>query len=128
MLLERDGELTALRAAVGQGGPGLVVVEGPAGIGKTRLLAEVRRDVEPRVLAARGGELEQGLAFGVVRQLFETAISAAALEGAAREVFEGPASGVAVASWMAGITSGRKSSISCRRTWMRCVPSRFRVR
>jgi DNA-binding CsgD family transcriptional regulator len=97
MLLERDGELTALRAAVGPGGPGLVVVEGPAGIGKTRLLAEGRRDTDLRVLAARGGELEQGLAFGVVRQLFEPAISEPLLEGAAaaaREVFEGPATGV----------------------------------
>ena len=97
MLLERDGELTALRVAVDHGGPGLVVVEGPAGIGKTRLLAEARRDVDLRMLTARGGELEQGLAFGVVRQLFETAISESLLEGAAaaaREVFEGPASGV----------------------------------
>jgi DNA-binding CsgD family transcriptional regulator len=97
MLLERNGELTALRAAVGQRGPGLVVVEGPAGIGKTRLLAEARREVDQRVLAARGGELEQGLTFGVVRQLFETAISEALLEGAAaaaREVFDGPPSGV----------------------------------
>ncbi len=97
MLLERDGELTALRAAAGRGGPGLVVVEGPAGIGKTRLLAEARRDAAARVLAARGGELEQGLAFGVVRQLFETAASGAPLQGAtaaAREVFEGPAAGV----------------------------------
>ena len=79
------------------GSPGLVVFEGPAGIGKTRLLAEARRDVDLRVLTARGGELEQGLAFGVVRQLFETAISESLLEGAAaaaREVFEGPASGV----------------------------------
>ena len=51
-----------------------------------------------RVLGARGGELEQGLAFGVVRQLFEAAVSEPLLEGAAaaaREVFEGPASGVA---------------------------------
>jgi DNA-binding CsgD family transcriptional regulator len=97
MLLERDGELTALRAAVRQRGSRLVVVEGPAGIGKTRLLAEARRDTDLRVLAVRGGELEQGLAFGVVRQLFEAMISEPLLQGAAaaaREVFEGPASDV----------------------------------
>src|SRR4051794_4803376 len=97
MLLERDGELTALRAAVRQRGSRLVVVEGPAGIGKTRLLAEARRDTDLRVLAVRGGELEEGLAFGVVRQLFEAMISEPLLQGAAaaaREVFEGPASDV----------------------------------
>src|SRR3954464_8231196 len=109
MLLERDGELTALRAAVRQRGSTLVVVEGPAGIGKTRLLAEARRDTDLRVLAVRGGGLEQGpafgggggleggLALGVVRQLFEAMISEPLLQGAAaaaREVFEGPASDV----------------------------------
>src|SRR4051812_9512364 len=55
MLLERDGELTALRAAVRQRGSTLVVVEGPAGVGKTRLLAEAPRDTALRGLAARGG-------------------------------------------------------------------------
>ena len=36
MLLERDAELSALRALVGSaadGGAGLLIVEGPAGIG-----------------------------------------------------------------------------------------------
>ncbi|MDA0160817.1 AAA family ATPase [Solirubrobacter ginsenosidimutans] len=104
MLLERDRELSVLRALAGaaaQGDAGLAVVEGPAGIGKTRLLSEARREASAagvRVLSARGGELEQELAFGVVRQLFEATISEPLLEGAAaaaREVFEGPASGVA---------------------------------
>src|SRR3954466_12930537 len=60
MLLERDGELTALRAAVRQRGSTLVVVEGPAGIGKTRLLAEARRETDLRVPAGRGGGVEGG--------------------------------------------------------------------
>ena len=51
-LLEREAELAALEAMLGaaRGGDGrLVVVEGSAGIGKTRLLAEARG------LAERGG-------------------------------------------------------------------------
>src|SRR4051794_5139757 len=103
MLLERDDELSALRTlarAAAGGRAGLLVVEGPAGIGKTLLLREARDavvDAGVRVLGARGGELEQELAFGVVRQLFEAVVSASSLEGAcapAREVFEGPAIGV----------------------------------
>jgi hypothetical protein len=52
----------------------VAVVEGPAGIGKTRLLAEARekaRAVGFTVLAARGSDLERELPFDVVRQLFE---------------------------------------------------------
>jgi hypothetical protein len=43
---ERDRELSALRAlveAAARGDAGLSVVEGPAGIGKTRLLSVARR-------------------------------------------------------------------------------------
>jgi predicted ATPase len=59
MLLERDDELSVQRAFAGaaaQGQTGLIVVEGPAGIGKTRLLAEARREAVgagARVLGAR---------------------------------------------------------------------------
>src|SRR6186997_103652 len=79
-LFERGPELDELaarieRAAAGQGG--LVVVEGPAGIGKSRLLAAARGRAEGslRVLAARGSELEGEFAFGVVRQLFEAELA-----------------------------------------------------
>ena len=77
LLLERDRELAALDAriaAVLAGEAGGVLVEGPAGIGKSRLVAEARRRAAEqgvRVLVARGGELEQEFPFGVVRQLFE---------------------------------------------------------
>src|SRR5215472_15673240 len=77
LLLEREAELATIAralAAASDGSGSLVVVEGPAGIGKTSLLrvacARAReRDVE--LVTARGLALEQDFAFGVVRQLFE---------------------------------------------------------
>lgn len=80
LLLEREGELAELDAAMSlacDGSGRLVLIEGPAGIGKTRLLDETRgraRAAGIEVLAARGGELERGYAFGVVRQLLEPAV------------------------------------------------------
>ena len=80
-LLEREQELAALTALVEDAASGqarLVIVEGPAGIGKTQLLTEARRrapEAGLRVLSARGGELEREYAFGVVRQLFEPALA-----------------------------------------------------
>ncbi|WP_324278206.1 ATP-binding protein [Blastococcus brunescens] len=56
------------------GDPRLLLIEGPAGIGKTRLLTEARRlaaERSVRVLTARGSQLEKTFGFGVVRQLFE---------------------------------------------------------
>ena len=101
-LLERERELSTLRTLTEQaagGGPGLLVIEGPAGIGKTRLVTETRREAARagvNVLAARGGELEQELAFGIVRQLFENAVGGGEpVPDGAREVFERPATGVA---------------------------------
>jgi len=76
-LLERDDELEHVEAALAQARAGrgrIVVVEGPAGIGKTALLAAARTaaaDEGMRVLRARANELERDFVFGVVRQLFE---------------------------------------------------------
>lgn len=76
-LLERDAELAVIDAVVSAaaaGGARVLLLEGPAGIGKTRLLAEARRraaDAGFRPLSARGSELERGFPFGVVRQLLE---------------------------------------------------------
>jgi DNA-binding CsgD family transcriptional regulator len=83
-LLERDQELSALAellAAGGRGSSGLVLIEGTAGIGKSRLIAELREramSLRMRVLAARSSDLEREFPFGVVRQLFEPLLVAPA--------------------------------------------------
>jgi len=80
-LLDRDGELEALaagteRAHEGEGS--VVLVEAPAGGGKSALLAAARARAAAdgvRVLQARGAVLEREFAFGVARQLFEPALA-----------------------------------------------------
>jgi DNA-binding CsgD family transcriptional regulator len=80
-LLERDQELARIESALTgarEGRGTFVVLEGPAGIGKTALLAEARTAAANsgmRVLRSRGSELERDFAFGVVRQLFEPALA-----------------------------------------------------
>jgi DNA-binding CsgD family transcriptional regulator len=80
-LLERAEELAVVDAAIAgtQGGAGkLVVFEGPAGIGKTSLLAEARAraaDSGMTVLSARASELEAAFSFGIVRQLLELTVA-----------------------------------------------------
>jgi AAA ATPase domain len=76
-LLEREMELAYLRGCLEdarQGHGGFIVVTGPAGIGKSALLAAAGRaagELGLGWLKARGGELEAGMAFGVTRQLLE---------------------------------------------------------
>src|SRR5215204_6802554 len=76
-LLDRSKDLARIESALAEARSGrgrLVVVEGPAGIGKTALLAAARTAAADRgmhVLRSRGTELERDFAFGVVRQLFE---------------------------------------------------------
>src|SRR6516164_8286053 len=82
--------MTGARAGRG----GVLLVTGPAGIGKTVLLEAAREragQTGMRVLAGRGGELEGRFSFGVARQLFEPLLAGAApaeeealLAGAAR--------------------------------------------
>ncbi|MGH2892059.1 MAG: AAA family ATPase, partial [Solirubrobacteraceae bacterium] len=125
-LLERERELERARAAmraVGQGAGCVLVIEGAAGIGKSRVLEETRgRAVQLgfRVLSARATELEQGFPYGVVRQLFERLVAEADederqrwLAGAAAlaaEVFTGapapapaPAAGDPAYAWQHGL-------------------------
>jgi DNA-binding CsgD family transcriptional regulator len=100
LLLEREAQVAALRAlaeAARSGGGRFVVIEGSAGIGKTRLLAEGRAiagSAGMRMLAARGGELEGEFAYGIVRQLFEPLLAAAPPDLRA-ELLSGPAALIA---------------------------------
>ncbi len=86
ILLEREPELSRMREAIRQAGSGagaLVVIGGPAGIGKTALLlaaAGMAEQAGLRVLRARGSDLEQEFAFGVARQLFEGPLARAGAE------------------------------------------------
>jgi DNA-binding CsgD family transcriptional regulator len=80
-LVEREVEVAAIGAALkratsdGQ----VVLIKGPAGIGKTRLLDVLRQEAGGfDVMAARGGVLERDVAFGVVRQLLEPRLARAA--------------------------------------------------
>jgi DNA-binding CsgD family transcriptional regulator len=83
VLLERVHHVERLRrniAAAANGTGSVVLIEGPAGIGKTALLQAARGIAEQtgmQVLRARSSELEQEFAFGVVRQLFEGLLSRA---------------------------------------------------
>ena len=88
-LFDRVDDLSALDAALTEaiaGAGGVLLIEGPAGIGKTVLLEALRRRAaaaKMTVLAARGGELERGFGFGIVRQLLEGAVTGA--DGAERD-------------------------------------------
>jgi DNA-binding NarL/FixJ family response regulator len=88
-LLEREDELDAIRrvlARPARGAGGLVVIDGPAGVGKTALLEAARvvaGDEGLLVLRARGAELERAFGFGVVRQLFDEVLRSATFEPAA---------------------------------------------
>ncbi|MET0762151.1 MAG: AAA family ATPase [Thermoleophilaceae bacterium] len=83
-LLERVRELGTLREGIARACAGegtLMLIEGPAGVGKTELAREGRSAAEEArlmALEARGSELEQPFAFGVVRQLLEPVIDGAA--------------------------------------------------
>ncbi len=101
-LLERESELETIAdrldaACAGDGS--LTVLEGPAGIGKSALLratVEMARERGMLVLKARGGLLEQGFEYGVVRQLVERAVIGADPERRA-ELLAGPASKAEIA-------------------------------
>src|SRR6059058_4239932 len=95
-LLEREHELAELDAAIALATVGLgrlLVFEGHAGIGKSRLIragGELADAAGVRVLRARGGVLEQEFAWGVALELFGPAV-AAATSGLRRRLVGGAA-------------------------------------
>ena len=81
-LVGREDELTALLAAHAAAQPdgGLAVIEGEAGIGKTRLADELAHDARSRgavVLSARCHDDEAGLPYGPVVELLREAVRVA---------------------------------------------------
>ncbi len=104
-LLERERELerigSALEGAIAGAG-GVLLVEGPAGIGKTTLAlaaGDAARSRGVRVFRAAGRELERDFPYGVVRQLFDRVLGAAG--GADRERLLEGAGGAAAALHLA---------------------------
>jgi DNA-binding CsgD family transcriptional regulator len=81
-LIERSQELAVLEGAVAsaqEGKGGVVVVEGPPGIGKSALMAAAADRacaLEISHLRARGEQLEQRYPYGVVRQLLAPKLAA----------------------------------------------------
>ncbi len=79
--LEREQELDRIGAALtaaADGGGQVVIIEGPAGIGKTRLMQDTRALAKVRGfgrIQATGDELESAMPCTVVRQLVERSIS-----------------------------------------------------
>ena len=96
-LADREAEVAALEAAVARalaGDGGVLVVRGPAGIGKSALLRVGGRLAEAhgvRGLWAQAAPFERGFPFGVVRQLFEPVLARGGRAGA--DLFAGAAAG-----------------------------------
>ena len=100
MLLEREAELDVAQGALREAASGqgqVLVVDGPAGIGKTSLLQAIGAAAAAagfEVLWARGDDLESAFAYEVLRQLLAPAL--VRLDPPARaDVLEGPASAIA---------------------------------
>ncbi len=126
-LLEREAELAAVQDALESARAGrgtLVVVEGPPGAGKSRLLSAARaraRASGMRVLSGRGAELERAFAFGVALQLFSPQLQPSAAR--AERLLRGPAAyaaplfdGAAIDEPLAG--GERKASLIAGLCWL----------
>ncbi|MFE4582393.1 helix-turn-helix transcriptional regulator [Streptomyces chartreusis] len=95
-LFEREEILGLLEGKISSlvtGSGGTLLIEGPAGIGKSRLLAEAQARAGTagvRTVTGHGSELESEFAFGAVRQLFEPLLADMIPEERA-ELFSGAA-------------------------------------
>ena len=91
-LLEREEQLRRVAAVIetlgaGAGAGSVLVVAGPAGIGKSsvlRVAAEHARGCGLEVLTARGEDLERDLGHGVTRQLLDQPLARVGQPGRAR--------------------------------------------
>src|SRR5579884_359662 len=96
LLVERDDELGLLEqclAAVRAGDGNVILIDAPAGKGKSRLLTaagDMAREADMQVLGAHGSALERDFPFGVAIQLFEPRWNALAPDERSR-LAEGPA-------------------------------------
>jgi DNA-binding CsgD family transcriptional regulator len=124
-LIERDGELVRLAAAAdaARGGEGvLVLIEGPAGIGKSRLAAEATELAIERgfaVLSACGGEFEHDVTYGIARQLFERYLRG--LDPKSRDALLAGPAGLAVPAigeWRTDLTVSAETGIDHGLYWL----------
>jgi DNA-binding CsgD family transcriptional regulator len=112
-LLGRDRELALIgelceRATQGRGGA--LVLEGPAGIGKTSLMHAARElagDAGLELAVARGSELEREFPYGVIRQLTDPILRAQTPAGRA-ELLDGAA---ALAAPALGLATERPGEV-----------------
>ena len=108
-LWERETELLLIEAGIGAvraGASRILVIEGPAGIGKTQLLLSANRMSQTaglRILSARATELERDYPFGIARQWLEPVLVGAS--AAEREALLEGAAGLAAR--VLGADSGR---------------------
>ncbi|MBL1083485.1 AAA family ATPase [Streptomyces actinomycinicus] len=101
-LLDRTTELDRLRTGIHAAQAGdskFIVICGPAGVGKTRLLKESGDMAAAglRLLRARGSEVERAYASGLVRQALEPLLRAASPDDRARWLAGAEAAEAAVA-------------------------------
>ena len=116
-ILEREQELAELaRLLDPSAAPQVLFLEGPAGIGKTTLLAwsaDRARQAGAVVLSARGTELEREFPYGVVHQLLDARV--ATMSDADRAtLFQGSA---AHAAWLFGLADPPRRRCPA---WIRC--------
>lgn len=94
-LVDRKREMAVLRSMVddlGEGRAGCLLIEGPAGIGKSRLLDELRTLAVGDGMtnrSARSSALEQGFDFEVVRQLLGAEVDDVVRQSERRAVLRG---------------------------------------
>src|ERR1700761_7508747 len=110
-LLEREEELAAIDAALAEPAAApdgaTLLISGPAGVGKTRLLARLGARAEAqglRTMAASGSEIEREFGFGVVRRLFDPLLRSLGPDERAG-LFAGPAALAAAIFGLAGSTT-----------------------